>query len=110
MIDWSRVRILCEEVGREDFEEVVVLFFEEMDGALNRLRQSPDLLRLEGDLHFLKGSALNFGFTRFSELCEAGEGLCAHGQAWKIELDPIILSFDRSRALFEAQYRQHMLS
>lgn len=110
MIDWSRVKILCKEVGREDFEEVIVLFFEEMDGMLDKLRQSPDLLRLEGDLHFLKGSALNFGFTRFSKLCEAGESMCARGQASLIELDPIFLSFDRSRALFEEEYRQHMLS
>ena len=58
MIDWDRLKELRDEVGAEDFDEVVELFLDEVEGVMDRLRDSPDVDTLEEDLHFLKGSAL----------------------------------------------------
>ncbi|MFP4043627.1 MAG: histidine kinase [Rhodosalinus sp.] len=66
MIDWTRVTELHREVGAEDFEEVVTLFVEEVEAALDALDHddpSPE------HLHFLKGSALNLGFTALAQQC-----------------------------------------
>ncbi|MCX7646704.1 MAG: Hpt domain-containing protein [Rhodobacteraceae bacterium] len=79
MIDWDRVAQLREEVGPEDFAEVVDLFLEEVDGVTARLALAPDGSRLRDDLHFLKGSALNLGFDAFSRLCQEGERAAARG-------------------------------
>ena len=38
MIDWTRVSELRDEVGAEDFDEVVELFLEEVDEAIKILR------------------------------------------------------------------------
>lgn len=69
MIDWIRVRELHEEVGNADFEEVATLFIEEVRGALDRLEALDDAAE---ELHFLKGSALNLGFTALAGHCAAG--------------------------------------
>ncbi len=62
MIRWERVNELRDEVGADDFKEVVDLFLEEVEEVIERLRDSPDPTRFEEDFHFLKGSALNLGF------------------------------------------------
>ncbi len=72
MIDWSRVTTLREEVGAEDFDEVVELFLEEVDDVVARLESGPAHDTLSEDLHFLKGSAMSLGFRQFSALCQAG--------------------------------------
>lgn len=100
MIDWDRVTELREQVGAEDFQEVVDLFLEEVLEVINALRTNPQLDRLESDLHFLKGSALNLGFADFSERCHVGERQSAMGQVEKVDLPAIISSFDASRHLF----------
>lgn len=68
MIDWTRVKDLHEEVGSRDFEEVVTLFIDEVETALDGLDRAPS----REDLHFLKGSALNLGFTALAEACRDG--------------------------------------
>ncbi|MBE1286006.1 MAG: Hpt domain-containing protein [Rhodobacteraceae bacterium] len=100
MIQWDRVAELREEVGSEDFDEVVEIFLEEVDEVTDRLRTSPDLQSLEQDLHFLKGSALNLGFHAFSELCQDGEQMSALGQAHDVDLTAIILQYEKSRSVF----------
>lgn len=68
MIDWTRVTELHREVGNEDFEEVVTLFVDEVEtvlGALDPVAPAPE------ELHFLKGSALNLGFTALAQQCAA---------------------------------------
>ena len=102
MIDWQRVADLRDEIGSEDFEEVVPLFLEEVATITETLRAGPDLSRLEEDLHFLKGSALNLGFEAFSALCHAGEKAAAAGQAAKVDVTEILDCFDASKATFEA--------
>ncbi|WP_420568950.1 Hpt domain-containing protein [Thalassovita sp.] len=100
MIDWDRVSELYEQVGAEDFEEVVDLFLEEVAEVIDTLRLDPQASRLEADLHFLKGSALNLGFADFSDKCSTGERQAAQGQADQIDIGGIIGSYDASRNLF----------
>ena len=68
MIDWARVSEFHDEVGAEDFDEVVALFLEEVDEAIAALRDLTDLSELEPQCRFLKGSALNIGFSDFANL------------------------------------------
>lgn len=97
MIDWARVTTLRDEVGEEDFAEVVEIFIEEVTEMVQRLRDAPRIETLGADLHALKGSALNLGFMDFSELCQAGETAAADGQADTIVLSPILDSYDKSK-------------
>ena len=104
MIQWARVSELYDEIGAEDFDEVVELFLEEVEDVIGRLRATPDDSRLEEDLHFLKGSALNLGFKEFSELCQNGETLSANNRAGDVRLSAILDCYDRSKARFSAEY------
>ena len=100
MIDWSRVTELCDEVGKEDIDEVVELFFEEVEDITERMKSSPDLVTLEADLHFLKGSALSLGFSDFAALCQHGETASANGQASDVDVPAVLKSYDTSKAVF----------
>lgn len=106
MIDWQRVASLKEEIGAEDFAEVVPLFLEEVADTADQLRTAPDLSRLEEDLHFLKGSALNLGFIAFSDLCQSGETAAANGQATEVDIAEILNCFEASKAAFEEGLNQ----
>ncbi|SFL78907.1 Hpt domain-containing protein [Shimia aestuarii] len=103
MINWKRVEELRDEIGAEDFNEVVELFLDEVEEVIERLQTQPDLGRLEADLHFLKGSALNLGFHAFSLLCQAGEVAAASGKAETVDLAKTIQSFFDSKAEFESK-------
>lgn len=100
MIDWARVAELREQIGAEDFDEVVELFLDEVQEAIGKLRQGLKPHELEAHLHFLKGSALNLGFADFSEKCHAGERLSANGQTDQVDLEAILASFDASHHMF----------
>lgn len=110
MIQWSRVEELCDEVGQDDFGEVVELFLEEVEDVIARLRDTPDRGQLEQDLHFLKGSALSLGFERFSSLCQDGEQKSASGQADAVDLGQIIKIFEQSKHLFQAELPRRLPS
>lgn len=99
MIDWRRVTELREEIGAEDFDEIVVIFLEEVDDAIAALGDGSE--PLEAQLHFLKGSALNLGFADFSGLCQRGETLAAAGNT-NIDTEEIQSSYARSRDDFLA--------
>lgn len=73
MIDWKRVCELHEEVGEDSFNEVIDLFLFEVEDELARLSDCHSPETLSARLHFLKGCAINIGFTEFSALCQAGE-------------------------------------
>lgn len=103
MIEWSRVIDLRDEIGAEDFDEVVDLFLEEVGEVIERLRQIPDRDALGGDLHFLKGSALSLGFQSFSTLCQDGEREAASGNAESVDVSAIIAAFEQSKTEFQAQ-------
>lgn len=103
MIDWTRVNELRSEVGVEDFNEVVLLFLEEVDEVIEQLKANPIPAQFEEQLHFLKGSALNLGFSHFSALCQTGETQAAQGQLEAVQLPEILTAFDQSRVQFVAK-------
>ncbi|MAM63422.1 Hpt domain-containing protein [Maritimibacter sp. UBA3975] len=98
MVDWDRVDELKAEIGVEDFQEVVELFLGEVDEVVERLRTSPDTTMLEADLHSLRSSALNIGFSAFAARCGAGELAAAAGSP--VDLGPIMEIYDESRLVF----------
>ena len=73
MLDDARIAELGDEIGPEDFAEVLALFLEEIDEELSRfdIASPPD--RVAAQLHALKGSARNIGFSAFADLCEQAE-------------------------------------
>jgi len=100
MIDWNRVKDLQEEIGADDFADVVDLFLDEMETELPKLRQGHGPGDLVAVLHFLKGGALNLGFTEFSNLCLIGEISAAeHGSAG-VDVQEILGCYDKSRVAF----------
>lgn len=96
MIDWDRVEDLRQEIGPAEFAEIVALFLEESDEVAARLAQGPTL---RADLHFLKGSALNLGFSTFAQRCSQGEEALrdAHGS---VDPAPLIALYHDSRRAF----------
>lgn len=100
MIDWNRVTELREEIGAEDFGEVVEIFLEEVEAEISQLKDLVPQDALEAKLHFLKGSALNLGFTDFASMCQTGE-ICAAQKAFdQIDLPDILATYDRSKSVF----------
>ncbi|WP_417718698.1 Hpt domain-containing protein [Salipiger sp.] len=101
MIDWQRVSELRDEIGSEDFDEVVDLFLQEVGSSLADLPSAAgDASALEPLLHFLKGSALNLGFKTLARLCQAGEFAAGAGNARDVDVGLIIQTFDDSRLEF----------
>ncbi len=99
MIDWARLEELREEVGPDDFCDLVEIFLEEVDAAIARLH--PDTsATLEEDLHFLKGSALNLGFDAFARLCQSGETAARDGSGGTVDLVAIQECYRTSRSTF----------
>ncbi|MDQ2090406.1 Hpt domain-containing protein [Marimonas arenosa] len=108
MIDWDKVIELREEIGEEDFAEVVDLFLEEVDEAMTQLRAGLPQEKWECCLHFLKGSALNLGFEAFSTLCASGEVAAASGDHDEIDLAEVITTYDQSKATFLADLKDRL--
>jgi HPt (histidine-containing phosphotransfer) domain-containing protein len=102
MIDWTRVNELRDEVGADDFAEVVELFLEEVEEVVSRFRTAPDPASFEGELHFLKGSSLNLGFRKLGDLCAAGETMAAAGKAAEVDLAAVIEAYTASIKEFSA--------
>lgn len=100
MIDWNKVNELRDEVGAEDFGEVVELFLSEVEERLSQLGEPGR--SLEHDLHFLKGSAMNLGFSEFSKICAAGETAAAQGNDDDIQVPQVRATYRASRAEFLA--------
>jgi HPt (histidine-containing phosphotransfer) domain-containing protein len=100
MIDWSQVKSLRNDVGHDEFDEIVELFLEEVEKIVAKLREAPNISELENDMHSLKGSALNLGFATFSQMCLHGEKMSAEGNAAKVDLGQIVECFDVSKSTF----------
>ena len=94
MISWERVNELRDEVGQEDFVEVVEIFLEEVDEVAARLRLAPDPATYEDDLHFLKGSAMNLGFAALSEICQLGEKKAADNEAQSVDVAAVLSVYE----------------
>ena len=100
MIDWGRVRQLRDEIGADEFSEVVDLFIEEVDDEIVHLRDCTYPENLDARLHCLKGSALNLGFQDLSKLCRDGEAAVAQGHADLVDIDAIVVCYTASRGAF----------
>lgn len=100
MICWDRVNELREEVGVDDFAEVVEIFLEEVEEVMERLRATPDPSTYEAELHFLKGGALNLGFEALSSLCSKGEKAALGPDRDDIDLGEVIRTYERSKIEF----------
>ena len=110
MIDWTRVRQLQDEVGAEDFDEVIDLFLEEVGTAIARLEVLQDRSKLGDDLHFLKGSALSLGFKEFSDLCHDGETTSANGCPDSVDVTALIECYHSSKGVFLAEYEHKLVA
>ncbi|WP_333818225.1 Hpt domain-containing protein [Tabrizicola sp.] len=98
MIDWKRVEELREEIGTEGFIEVADMFLDEAEGAVGALVAglAPD--EVEGQLHFLKGSALNLGLSDLAAICQEGERKAAAGQVDAVDAAQVAAIYRASRA------------
>ena len=108
MIDWDRVAALRDEVGPEDFEEIVDLFLDEVDDEIATLSNHQNGAQLAEKLHFLKGSALNLGFTDFSLLCHCGEVELAKNSSSQFDVTALQKSYSASRDHFLAHLPARM--
>jgi histidine phosphotransfer protein HptB len=100
MIDWDRVDALRDEIGDDDLAEVVALFLEETDAVAERLSGSSPAARLEADLHFMKGSALNLGFADLARACADGERQARSGTPPVDALPAILALYGASKSAF----------
>ncbi|WP_171097436.1 Hpt domain-containing protein [Ruegeria sp. HKCCD7255] len=108
MIHWPRVKQLRDEVGAEEFAEVVEIFLDEVQEAIERLNKDKNRTQIEQNLHFLKGSALSLGFNQFSKLCQDGERRAAAGEAGQIDLAEILKTYDQSKSIFQSGVAEHL--
>ncbi|MEL7252662.1 MAG: Hpt domain-containing protein [Pseudomonadota bacterium] len=96
MIDWDRVNQLKDEIGEEDFQEVVDMFLDEMNEEVDSLTPGMGAQDLEAKLHFLKGAALNLGFSAFADLCKTGEEAARDGQTDAIDTAAVMTCYKKS--------------
>ncbi len=101
MIDWSRIAQLRDEIGNEDFAELVPVFLDEVSEAVQALGAAgPAPADLARQLHHLRGCALNFGFATLADMCSEGERLAMQGRPDAVDLDAIAATFGYSRTQF----------
>jgi HPt (histidine-containing phosphotransfer) domain-containing protein len=105
MIDWDRVKDLKSEIGEDSFDEIIELFLEETDEVVARLTKENGASALEADLHFLKGSALNIGFSEFARLCQEGERSASMGEL-NLDLSRVRSVYSTSKIFFDANIGQ----
>ncbi len=97
MIDWDRIAELQEEVGEEDFADVLEMFFEEVEETLAGL-DAADAVGLTNGLHFLKGASLNIGMADMSAQCKAYEIALKEDPGAKVDLAAIRVVLTASQA------------
>lgn len=104
MIDWARVAELRDEIGPEDFGEIAELFLMEVEDTLSQLDEaSSDPNRMQELMHFLKGSALNLGFSALSDLCGKGEGDASEGKI-SVSATEVKTLYANSKTAFESEF------
>ena len=97
MIDWKRVEELRTEIGLDGFAEVAEMFLEEAEATVQALESGPAPEDLEGQLHFLKGSALNLGLSDLAAICQEGERKAAAGQGAAVDCGQVAAIYHASR-------------
>lgn len=97
MIDWTRIAQLRRDIGEDDFDEVIDIFVDEVEGIIDRLRDAASPEQIADDLHCLKGSASNLGFTAVSQVC----GASMHGSTeGGFDLGELLQTYEVSKACF----------
>jgi histidine phosphotransfer protein HptB len=102
MIDWKRVEELRSEIGADGFVEVADMFLDEADQAVRALMDGIAADQVEGQLHFLKGSALNLGLADLASICQDGERKAAAGYGALVDLQKVAAVYQASRAVLLA--------
>lgn len=102
MISVERVRELKDEVGEDDFEEIVALFMAESDTLVGQLQAVRDPEEAEALLHALKGSALNLGFDDLAALCRHGRGAAAGSSDWPGLVAELFAVYEQSKLRLSA--------
>ncbi|RJL20472.1 Hpt domain-containing protein [Paracoccus siganidrum] len=99
MIDWGRVVQLRDEVGAAEFGPLLELFLDEVEVVVMRL-QAADPAKLADDLHFIRGSAANLGFSGLAALCRDAETALARRMPQAVCLDRLRGCYARSKQIF----------
>ena len=109
MINWAQIKQLEEDIGEEDFGDVVSLFLEEVDEAVAQLSKNPPGTsdKLASTLHFLKGSAYNLGFMVFGDCCSEGEKLLLEGKGEDVKIAKVVALYADSKDAFLRQATAH---
>ncbi len=105
MIDWVQVRQLQADVGAEDMDEVVELFLDEVDEAMENLEAEYDAMVFNdrsAAFHFLKGCASNLGFKTFADQCSQGEEVTKAGSEPDFKVADLVQLYASSKASFLA--------
>ena len=97
MIDWKRVEELRTEIGNDGFAEVAEMFLEEAEATVQTLVSGPAPDEVEGQLHFLKGSALNLGLCELAAICQSGERKAAAGSSAEVDTAAVAAIYRMSR-------------
>ncbi|NOX74288.1 MAG: Hpt domain-containing protein [Alphaproteobacteria bacterium] len=108
MINWDRVKELEEDIGIEEFGEVIDLFLDEVETVITPMRAGVQRPNIENDMHFLKGSALTIGFRQLGQICSDSEKLVASGRVSEVQISEILATFDASKAAFLAGLDQEL--
>ncbi len=107
MIDWDRVFQLQQEVGEEDFMDLVDIFLEDAGDAIKKLQPHSDEKGLEASLHYLKGCALNLGLKDLADLCQVGEALARQGKGGDVDIAPIVSCYEKSVGEFMSNINEN---
>jgi len=102
MIDWDRVAELRDEIGSEDLATVIGMFLDEVAEKLLEVQDGTSKASLSENMHFLRSSALNIGFSELAKMCSEVE---AKADAGDLHVDAAAIA-----ACFEAsadELRQH---
>ena len=99
MINWNKADELREDIGVDDFGEIVEVFLQEVEEELAALTDKP-VTGLPASMHFLKGSALNLGFENFAEKCRQGAQAAS-----QIEISELLSCYDASKKQFLEKYQ-----
>lgn len=97
MINWDRIEDLRTDIGEEEMDEVIDLFLDEVEQALSQIGTAPDR---EAAAHFLKGAALNLGFSRFAAECLVAEQTCHADPAARIDIAALRQCYEVSKQAF----------
>lgn len=99
MIDWGRVVQLRDEVGAAEFGPLLELFLDEVETVVMQLRVA-DPAKLADDLHFIRGSAINLGFSGLAALCQETETALARSIVQAGRIDSLRGCYARSKQIF----------